>query len=238
MPNYGHLSLSCAKIERPSPLEKPPCKVRLFAQNRSREYRKKLPLQLRPKPLFIAFFSLSHKRPTFAFTPESGYTLGFRRKIAHNGSHGETGGLPAIGHSAVLCRQRNSFYSTTLLYTYISRFSVNPHYQQREKSGETAAINFIPNRFSSHFSTSRTNGPHSLSQMKAGTPSAFGERLHTTAYTPKQEPSLPRPQHSLELPAKSSPKEQPEEADARLWRVSASSGVAAPLGCVNSLFHV
>ena len=52
---------------------------------------KKLPLQLRPKPLFIAFFSLSHKRPTFAFTAESGYTLGFRRKIAHNGSHGETG---------------------------------------------------------------------------------------------------------------------------------------------------
>ena len=35
---------------------------------------KKLPLQLRPKPLFIAFFSLSHKRPTFAFTGESRYT--------------------------------------------------------------------------------------------------------------------------------------------------------------------
>ena len=51
---------------------------------------KKLPLQLRPKPLFIAFFSLSHKRPTFAFTGESGYTLGFRRRIAHSGSHGET----------------------------------------------------------------------------------------------------------------------------------------------------
>ena len=51
---------------------------------------KKLPLQLRPKPLFIAFFSLSHKRPTFAFTSESGYTLAFRRRIAHNGSHGET----------------------------------------------------------------------------------------------------------------------------------------------------
>ena len=52
---------------------------------------KKLPLQLRPKPLFIAFFSLSHKRPTFAFTPESGYTLGSAQRIAHNGSHGETG---------------------------------------------------------------------------------------------------------------------------------------------------
>ena len=54
---------------------------------------KKLPLQLRPKPLFIAFFSLSHKWLTFAFTDENGYTLGFRRKIAHNGPHGETGGV-------------------------------------------------------------------------------------------------------------------------------------------------
>ena len=52
---------------------------------------KKLPLQLRPKPLFIAFFNFSHKRPTFAFTPESGYTLGSAQRIAHNGSHGETG---------------------------------------------------------------------------------------------------------------------------------------------------
>ncbi len=34
--------LSCAKIERPSPLEKPSCKVRFFAQNRSRKYRQKV----------------------------------------------------------------------------------------------------------------------------------------------------------------------------------------------------
>ena len=31
------------------------------------------------------------KRPTFAFMCESGYTLGSRRKIAHNGTHAETG---------------------------------------------------------------------------------------------------------------------------------------------------
>ena len=36
---------------------------------------------------------LRHKRPTFAFTSESGHTLGSRRKIAHNGSHGETRGV-------------------------------------------------------------------------------------------------------------------------------------------------
>ena len=33
------------------------------------------------------------KRPTFAFTGESGYTLGFRRRIAHSGLHAETGGV-------------------------------------------------------------------------------------------------------------------------------------------------
>ena len=54
---------------------------------------KKLPLQRCFKPLLIELFNFSHKRPTFAFTSESGYTLGFRRKIAHKGTHGETGGV-------------------------------------------------------------------------------------------------------------------------------------------------
>ena len=50
---------------------------------------KKLPSQRCSQPLF----NFSHKRPTFAFTSESGYTLGFRRRIAHKGSHAETGGI-------------------------------------------------------------------------------------------------------------------------------------------------
>ena len=66
---------------------------------------KKLPSQRCSQPLF----NFSHKHPTFAFMRESGYTLGFRRRIAHSGLHAETGGLPSLGHSTVLCRQRNSF---------------------------------------------------------------------------------------------------------------------------------
>ena len=54
---------------------------------------KKLPAQRCSKPHFIAFFSLSHKRPTFAFTGESRYTLGPAQRIAHNGTHGETGAV-------------------------------------------------------------------------------------------------------------------------------------------------
>ena len=53
----------------------------------------KMPPQLCPQPFLIAFFNFAHKWPTFAFTDESEYTLAFRRKIAHKGTHGETGGV-------------------------------------------------------------------------------------------------------------------------------------------------
>ena len=74
------------------------------------------------------------------------------------------------------------------------------------------------------------NGPRLLSRVKAGTHSPSPTGSHTAAYTPKQGPSLlcNRAGH-LTVPHQA--KEQPEEADARLWRVSASSGTTAPLGC-------
>ena len=98
----------------------------------------KLPSQRCSKPLFIAFFNFSHKRPTFAFTGESGYTLGSARRIAHNGSHAEIGAFPLSATAQSCAANRialNAAFATldsaTLLYTYISRFSVNPHYQQQ-----------------------------------------------------------------------------------------------------------
>ena len=160
MPNYGHLSLSCTKIERPSPLEKLSCKVRLFAQNRSRIYRQKVTV-------------------------------------------------------------------TTL----------------------------SPNHFSSRFSTSRTNGPRSLSLPKVGPHSAFGEKSHTTAYTPKQgafrmgvvsllsersarSPTSPgrvserRTLPFLGLGRGHSRRTQKAFGTAMRLCASLSRGVAAPLGCV------
>ena len=47
-------------------------------------------------------FNFSHKRPTFAFTPESEYTLGSRRKIAHSGLHAETGAVSDGGGMTTL----------------------------------------------------------------------------------------------------------------------------------------
>ena len=136
---------------------------------------KKLPPQRCFKPLLIALFNFSHKRLTFALTPESGYTLGLRRKIAHNGLHAETGAfLPSA--TAWLCAASEihfippCFYIHTFpgsLWTTISNSSISDH-------------------LSSRFSTSRTNGPRSLSRVKAGTHSAFGEKSHTRAHTAKQ----------------------------------------------------
>ena len=44
-------------------------------------------------PLQSGFKSHSHKRLTFVFTGESGYTLAFANRIAHSGLHGETRGV-------------------------------------------------------------------------------------------------------------------------------------------------
>ena len=63
---------------------------------------KKSPSQRCFKPLLIPIFNFPHKRPTFAFTAESGYTLGFPRKIAHSGLHAETGGVSEGGGITIL----------------------------------------------------------------------------------------------------------------------------------------
>ena len=87
-----------------------PVKFGFSPKSTSTNIAKKLPLQRCSKPLFIAFFNFSHKRPTFAFTNESGYTLGFRRKIAHKGLHGETG---AFRMGALLLPSERSARSQT-----------------------------------------------------------------------------------------------------------------------------
>ena len=70
-----------------------PVKFGFSPKSTSTNIAKKLPLQRCFKPLLIELFNFSHKRPTFAFTSESGYTLAFAQRIAHNGSHAETGGV-------------------------------------------------------------------------------------------------------------------------------------------------
>ena len=82
-----YLVLKSNGLHRPENL---PVKFGFSPKSTSTNIAKKLPLQRCFKPLLNALFNFSHKHPMFAFTVESGYTPGSRRKIAHNGLHGET----------------------------------------------------------------------------------------------------------------------------------------------------
>ena len=148
------------------------------------------------------------------------------------------------------------FYRTAFLIQKSSlkssAFRPNPFPRILSKSCRHAAV---PNRFLAHFSTSRTNGPRSLSQMKAGTHSPFGERSHTAAHTPKHGRfgwgvvSLPseRSTRSPTSPGRVSERQvlpllglgrgcsqRTQKAFGTAMRLCASlfRGVAAPLGCV------
>ena len=86
--------LSCTKIERPSLLEKPSCKVRLFANRRSRKYRQKVTATTPSQTAFHRIFQLLAQMPHVRFHRQKWvYTLGSAQKIAHKGTHGETGGI-------------------------------------------------------------------------------------------------------------------------------------------------
>ena len=182
-----YLVLKSNGLHRPENL---PVKFGFSPKSTSTNIAKKLPLQRCFKPLLIALFNFSHKRPTFAFTSESGYTLAFRRRIAHNGSHGETGTFPSAGTAWLCAANRialNAAFatpdSTVLLYTYISRFSVNPHYQQTRKIRQSCRHKFYPQLFLVAFSTSRTNALRLLSLAKVDTHARLSEKDRTQRRT-------------------------------------------------------
>ena len=88
MTNYSRSVLKSNGSHRSKNL---PVKFGFSLKTVSANIAKKLPSQRWPQPLFIPLFNFSHKWPTFAFAGESGYTLAFRRKIAHKRLHAETG---------------------------------------------------------------------------------------------------------------------------------------------------
>ena len=122
----------------------PPVKFGFSSKPIPTNIAKKLPSQRCSKSLFIAFFNFSHKRPTFAFTSESGYTLAFRRKIAHNGSHAETGAfLPSA--TAWLCAASEIHFIPPCFYIHTFPGSLWPlTIGRREKVSEDATATLSP----------------------------------------------------------------------------------------------
>ncbi len=127
--------------------------------------------------------------------------------------------------------------------------------KKARKAQETQSYQRIQHTGHTVFNTSGTNGPRSLSRVKAGTHSAFGERSHTAAHTAKHGAFR---MGALSLPSERSARSQTspgrvsERRTLPLWDLgrvyvrrtqkacgtamrlcaSLSRGVAAPLGCV------
>ena len=215
---------------------------------------KKLPPQRCSKPLLIAFSTFPTNGPRSLSRAKVDTHSAFGEKshtTAHTPKQGPS--LPRPQHGFALPVKFLLFCHA--LYTYISRFSVNSHYQQREKIRQSCRHKFYPQLFLVAFSTSLTNGPRLLSRAKAGTHSAFGEGSHTAAHTPKQVVfwvgvvSLPsdRSERSRIFPGRVSERRtlpllgrgrvysrRTQRAFGTAMRLCASlfRGVAAPLGCV------
>ena len=84
MTNY---SRSVLKSNGPHCSENLPVKFVFSSKTVPANIAKKLPSQRCSKPLFIAFFNVSHKRPTFAFTSESGRTHSAFGERSHTTAH-------------------------------------------------------------------------------------------------------------------------------------------------------
>ena len=86
--------LSCAKIERPSPLKKSSCKVRFFAQNRSCKYRQKVTATTPSQTAFHRIFQLLPQTPQRSFQGAAAGTHAIPSpNRAHSGLHAETGAV-------------------------------------------------------------------------------------------------------------------------------------------------
>ena len=149
---------------------------------------------------------------------------------------------------------KSLLFHRAFIYIHFPVLCEPPTISREKKSGETAAINFIPNRFSSRFSTCRTNGLRLLSQPKASTlgslrkiahnglhaetgvfrmgvvslPSIRAARSRTSPGRVSERQTLPL----LDLGRGRSRRTQKAFGTAMRLCASLSRGVAAPLGCV------
>ena len=99
--------LSCAFIEQPLPLEKPSCKVRLFAPNRSRKYRQKVTVTTLPPTVSHRVFQLLPQTPHVRFHGRKRVHTRLCSKNRTQRLTRRNRSLPSPGHSTVLSCQRN-----------------------------------------------------------------------------------------------------------------------------------
>ena len=243
MTNYSRSVLKSNGLHRPENL---PVKFGFSPKTIPANIAKKLPSRRCPQPFLIPIFNFPHKRPTFAFTDENGYTLGSRRKIAHKGLHGETRAfLPSA--TAWLCAASEIHFIPPCFYIHTFPGSMWT---------TTISNSSISDHLSSRFSASRTNGPR-LPSLRKRVHTRLSEKDRTQRLTRRNTGrfgwgvvSLPSERSArFGTPAwpggrtanfaafgpwsGGAPEERREPSEQRCaYACRCPEGVAAPLGCV------
>ena len=164
---------------------------------------KKLPPQRCSKPFLIPIFNTSGtngprslsrvKVGTHSPFGEESHTADHRAKQEPSLSRPQCG----------LCCQRNFFYSATLLYTYISRFFVNPQHQQMRKIWQSCCHKFYPQTAFHRVFQLLAQTAHVRFHERKGVHTRLSEKNRTQGHTRRNTgPSLLRPQHGFVLSAK------------------------------------
>ena len=180
-----YLVLKSNGLHRPENL---PVKFGFSPKSTSTNIAKKLPLQRCFKPLLIALFNFSHKRPTFAFVGKNRYTLGFQRKIAHSGTHGETrafrmgGGISTLGAFHTFRKPCVARYQNGKLCRFWGLVGCAP--EERGEPAEQRCAHAC--RCSAGVAAPPGCAIFSVSvEIAACTHSALREKSHTRVHTPK-----------------------------------------------------
>ena len=141
MTNYSRSVLKSNGLHRSKNL---PVKFGFSSKSVPANIGKKLPPQCCSKLLLIPFFNFSHKGPTFAFAGESGIHSALLKEpytMAHTAKQGPSLPRPQCGF---VPPAKYLIFRHAFIYIHFPVLCEPPLYQQREKSGEAAAISFIP----------------------------------------------------------------------------------------------
>ena len=195
---------------------------------------------------------LRHKWPTFAFTSESGYTLAFRRRIAHSGLHAETGAFPPSS-TAGLCAACEIALSAAFVTLIPQRFYIHTFpgslwpplsatalpqtifHRVFQLLPQMAHVRFHERKWV-HTRLSEKDRTQRLTRRNRGLPD--GAAITTLgAFHTVRKPCVARGQNGVLCRfwalAEGAPEERRKPSEQRCaYARRCSEGVAAPLGCV------
>ena len=169
--------LSCALIERPSPLEKSSCKVRFFAQNRSRKYRQKVAVTTLFQTAFHRVFQLLAQTPHACFHRQKWVHTRLSEKDRTQGHTRRNRGAFPPSSTVRLCAACEIPFIPPCFYIHTFPGSLWP---------PLSATVLSQTIFHRVFQLLSQMAHVCFRGRKRVTHSAFGERSHTTAHTAKQ----------------------------------------------------